>query len=190
MDVVAYTVMNGEENIAENRSTDDDGYRYIRVRKVNKSHKKMLIFTAVCVALTASAGFVGLKYYQKQQFTSQVPQAILQSANFPIYTPKSNDDAPAYTYSDGILSGTIKIGQSKITLTEQVRPADFELSKFISYDQLVGGRQLKINGNQALLGKVRQMNIAVMDTGKTIITLISPDQNVDLEQGLRSLIKI
>ncbi len=154
------------------------------------SINKRLVWFAVCFVLSAFVSFLGLQYFQKQKIVSQVPLSIRESVSYPIYIPRSNIYSSTYISSAGIFSGKIKVGQSQITLTEQQRPAEFELAKFISYDQLVGGRQLVINGNQALTGRVRLMNIAVMDTGKTIITLISSDQTADLELGLRSLVKI
>jgi hypothetical protein len=145
--------------------------------------------------LVAFASWQTIGYYQRRQLSNQIPVAIRQDVDFPVYLPTSSEfrpDPQSFDYSSGVLLFQAKLVGTQLTIAEQKKTPEFDLSKFSTAQGLTDTKQLSIDGSSALLGKVRGHNIAIVDTGKTIVTITSTSTQPTetLELIVRSLQKV
>ncbi len=167
-----------------------------RLQKAQKKRRwRRITLLLLVLVLLASGGWYGVGYYQHRQLTNQFPASIRQSVKFPVYLPSQpqfQPDKQSFNYSNGILQYQAGSSDARVTITQQKKPADFDLSKFSTGEGLTNKNELTINGNKVLLGTVRGFSIAIMDTGQTIVTITSTSaqSSATIESVVRSLQKV
>jgi hypothetical protein len=166
-----------------------DRYQSAKKRKARKSAALALIILTFLAATVWS----GYSWIQHRQLTARVPANIREEAGFPIYMPSENKIRPepkTFDYSNGVILFTAVAGNTRFTISEQQKPAEFDLSKFSTAQGLSNAKEVTLKSGQALIGTVHGLSIGIIDTGKTIITITCPDSNADMESVLKSFEKI
>lgn len=168
-------------------------------KKLQNSLKKTKFWRRAAIILLATltvglAGWQGYKVYQRRQFVNQIPQSIRERVDFPIYlpaSPKFVPDKQSFSYSGGVLL-FVAGNDARLTFAEQQKPASFDLSKFSAGVGLEGPKQLTVKEYTVLLGNLKGMSIAVVDTGQTIVTITggTSEPYGSMEAVIQSLRKI
>jgi len=151
-----------------------------------------LAASLVIVAVAISVAWIGNRYFSHLQLSRQVPTAIRQNIDFPVYLPaesKFQPDKQSFSYSQGVLFFQAGSNSTQVTFAEQRKTTDFDLAKFSTAQGLTGMKQLTINNNAVLLGKVHGLNIGIIDTGETIVTITSASNqpSSSIESIVRSI---
>lgn len=144
------------------------------------------------LAVAISVVWLGIIYFSHVQLSRQVPITIRQNIDFPVYLPALSDfppDQQSFNYSNGVLFFQAGSKNAQVTFAEQRKTTDFDLGKFSTAQGLTGMKQLTINNNSVLLGKVHELNIGIIDTGETIVTItsVSNQPSSSIESIVRSL---
>ncbi len=180
-------------NTQPNPELFEQHYQYQKARR----YRGLLKFAAIVLIGFAIASAMALGYicYSRLQLSSQIPQTLRDNIDFPVYLPgqsKFRSEEPSFKYSNGILLFLAGSKDDPLTVSEQKVPADFDLSKFSTGEGLTETTELTVHGHRVLLGKVHGLNIAIIDTGQTIVTITSAaaQPSATIESIVRSLQKI
>jgi len=162
-----------------------------------KRRREGLRFAAVILAVVGvtSGTWLGYEYFTHAQFAMQIPSAIRDDVDFPIYLPERASylaDGHSFTYSNGILLFQAGAPTAPLTIAEQSKATNFDLSKFSTAQGLTDTRQLIIGTDAVLFGQLHGLNIAIVDTGQTIVTITTAatQSSTTIEPAVRSLQKL
>jgi len=182
-----------KRNIEPNSELFEQHYQYQKARR----YRGRLKFAAIALIgfAIASAMALGYIYYARFELSRQIPMAIRDNIDFPVYLPgqsKFQSDENSFKYSNGILLFLAGSKDNPLTVSEQKMPADFDLSKFSTGEGLTETTELTVHGHNALIGKLHGLNIAIMATDQTMVTVTSAaaQPSATIESIVRSLQKI
>lgn len=164
------------DNIPQKSESEllDHIYQYQKSKRQQIWRKTIIIFALLTILSAAS--WQGYIYSKHQHLVGMVPQSIRQNINFPIYLPTQSNSSPnqqSFNYSSGVLIFTAGSNDMQLTIMQQQRSADFELGKFSVGEGLTEIKELTINGNKVLQGKLNGHSIGIVDTGQSIVTMTS-----------------
>jgi len=153
----------------------------------------VVIIIVITVLILGAGGWIAKGYYQHQQVVKQVPEDVLTSVDFGLFLPKksvANINAESFDYSLGVVQFTANYSGAQLQFAEQKKTPEFDISKFAGGIQISGVRQLTIPQGQVVIGSIQDKEIAIMDTGGTIITLTGSKSSNSAELVMRSLQKL
>lgn len=164
-----------------------------RLRKLQRARKwrQALVLLTVLVLLAGGA-WRGFTQYQHRQLINQVPASIRASVDFPIYIPAADRlklRPGSISYSAGNLIFTIGDGESKLIVTEQAKPTDFDVNKFAG---ITATTAVVSRLGAGVRGKVANRTIVILATDKTLVTCVAlSDAALDeMDLAVTSLIKL
>ena len=158
-----------------------------------KNKWMLLLFIMLGILVTGSLILFGYKQYEHSKLSKTIPISIRQNVDFPIFVPVSSNtkvDNQTFDYSNGILQFTVQNSDEQLRFSQQKKTPEFDISKFAGGIQITGVKQLALANGQLVIGSIQGRTIAIMDTGKTIITLTGTQSSSSAELVMRSLQKL
>ena len=152
-----------------------------------------VVIIFISILILSVGGWLTKGYYQHQQIVKQVPEYVRQSVNFGLYVPKKSVakvNVRSFDYSLGVLQFSADYSGIQLRFAEQKKTQEFDINKFAGGIQITGVRQLTIPQGQVVIGSIQGQEIAIMDTGNTIITLTGNQSQSSAETVLRTLQKL
>lgn len=139
-----------------------------------------------------------LVLYERQQtitLRQRVPENIRTTSTFPIYIPHSGQfpiKKGSFAQAEGGVSFIIESGSKQIIVTEQPRPAAFEIGKFFNSQGLEGARSIRLEHGDGILGSVSGKPVLLAATDKTVINAVSLNgaSQTDLEDIVKDLTEV
>jgi len=179
-----YTVPKRTVSAANHDEIIKEVERRQRLKRRRLYFRMLSVFALL--SLLALAVFFGHRYLQHQRLVRSVPVDVRQQVTFPIYITNSSTiqlKQDSFHYSDGVL--VFSDAAAEYTFTEQQKTADFALSNFLNKGQNITNAETADSSiGKGLTGKVNEHQILIIETPKTIITVVSLD---NASQPLTSL---
>jgi hypothetical protein len=150
-------------------------------------HRKKLL-GIIIVAFTSLVGigvYLGHSYYKHRGTVRQLPGSIRERLDFPILLPRDTTlhNISASVYSQNTLTLNIKTGTgSSILITQQKRPDDFQLERYLTNRDLTGARFFETRHGKVLVGTLAQKKVFFLLSEKTLVTgtaLVLADNAID-----------
>ncbi len=147
------------------------------------------------VAISALALWQGSAAYTHWQLTQLIPSSVQQRVSFPIFLPeaaKTTIKQSSFSYTNNVLQFEITINGTLVTVAEQAKTSDFNLSNFTKSDGITDVKTITVSNGNALFGTVGPLKVGILETEKTIVTLsttgaITTDELETVTRSLQQL---
>lgn len=154
-----------------------------------KSKKVLQLFFIIIIVITVGLFFLN-NFLNKRKLNEVVPDSIRSSLNFPTYYPIfSKDIEPeisSMNFFDGILIYSATLNNTNFTITQQAKPENFSLEKYLNNVGMDNVSQVQTSIGKGLKGRVMGNDSIIVENDKTIIT-ISTAGDANLIEFVNSL---
>jgi hypothetical protein len=142
-----------------------------------RRRRKPAVLASIFIAVTASAAWFGyVNSFWHDQRRVELPSSVLAQADFNVYVPAGDAvevDKSSAAYKNGAVTFVARYGSGSAVVTQQRRPSDLDMSKYINGEGMSHARQLAHPLGQLVTGEVLKRRIAVLETKDGSLVTIS-----------------